>query len=295
MVLARMLKGADIFIQNLAPGAAARLGLASDALRDARPELITVDISGYGDKGPYAEMKAYDLLVQAETGLASITGHPAGPGRVGVSVCDIAAGMYAYMAVLEALIERRRSGQGRAIAVSLFDALADWMTVPLLQTVYGGAEPKRVGLNHPTIAPYGAYPTADGEIVISIQNEREWTAFCREALAMPDLIADPRFAGNPARVANRDALDEVIRQAWATRPREEVAATLQAAGIAYGRVNSPSDLDRHPQLRRVPVETPSGELALVAPPAQAGDNRQSFRPIPARDAQGEALRREFGQ
>ncbi len=292
-LLRRMIARADVVIQNLAPGAAARLGIGAEALRAARPRLITVDISGYGESGPYRDMKAYDLLVQAETGLAGITGHPAGPGRVGVSVCDIAAGMYAYMAVLEALLERAATGQGKAIQVSLFDALADWMTVPLLHQVYGGRAPARVGLNHPSIAPYGAYAAADGEVVISIQNEREWQRFCDQVLARPELTADPRFADNSARVANRPALDAAIAEVWGRLDRAEAVRRLEAARIAYGRVNSVADLAGHPQLRRAPVDSPAGALELVAPPARLVGEAVELGRVPALDEQGPALRREF--
>ncbi|HEY9147974.1 MAG TPA: CaiB/BaiF CoA-transferase family protein, partial [Gammaproteobacteria bacterium] len=185
-LLQRMLGDADVFIQNLAPGAAARAGFDSAALRASHPRLITVDISGYGESGPYREMKAYDLLVQCETGLASITGAPERPGRVGVSVCDIACGMYAHAGVLEALLERQRTGRGKGLAVSLFDAMADWMTVPLLHQDYTGEAPQRVGLNHPSIAPYGAYACEGGDqVVISIQNNREWRNFCEQVLGRP--------------------------------------------------------------------------------------------------------------
>ncbi len=295
-VLARMIAKADIVIQNLAPGAMERLGFGSAALRAARPELITLDISGYGEAGPYADMKAYDLLVQAETGLAAITGRPEGPGRVGVSVCDIAAGMYAYMAVLEAVIARRASGEGRALAVSLFDALADWMTVPLLHQVYGGAAPERVGLNHPSIAPYGAYGASDGEVVIAIQNEREWRRLCAEVLGQAELASDPRFDGNSQRVANRAVLDAEIAAVFAGYSRAALKENLRAAGIAFGAVNQVADLAAHPQLRRAPVETPSGTLDVVAPPARvAGQEIASLSPVPALDEQGAALRREFGK
>lgn len=294
-LLRRMISAADVFIQNLAPGAAARLGIGSEVLRAADPRLITLDISGYGDEGPYRDMKAYDLLIQAETGLAAITGHPAGPGRVGVSVCDIAAGMYGYMAVLEALLERAQSGGGKAIQVSLFDALADWMTVPLLHQVYGGRAPGRVGLNHPSIAPYGAYAAADGEVVVSIQNEREWLRFCSQVLQRPGLAADPRFADPSARVANRAALDAEIAAVWERLKRAEVVARLEAAQIAYGRVNSLADLAAHSQLRRAPVDTPAGELELVAPPARLVGEAVELGRVPALNAQGAALRREFAR
>ena len=293
-VLMRMIARADIFIQNLAPGAAARAGLGSAALRAKHPRLVTVDISGYGEEGPYAEMKAYDLLVQAETGLAEITGRPEGPGRVGVSVCDIAAGMYAYMAVLEALIGRGRDGQGRGIAVSLFDALADWMNVPFLHQVYGGRAPERVGLNHPSIAPYGVYAAGDGgEVVISIQNEREWARLCAEVLERPDMAEDPRFNDNPARVANRPALDAEIAAALAPLSRDQLVARLRAARVAYGAVNSIADLVAHPQLRRIELETPGGRLELIAPPARGALAARDFGAVPALNEHGAALRKEF--
>ncbi len=292
----RMIARADVFIQNLAPGAAARLGLDPQALRAGHPRLITCTISGYGEAGPYAEMKAYDLLVQAESGLASITGRPEGPGRVGVSVCDIAAGMYAHAAVLEALLARERSGEGRAIAVSLFDALADWMTVPLLHHDYGGAAPERVGLNHPSISPYGAYAAAEGrEVVISIQNQREWRRLCAEVLGKPDLAEDPRFQDNPARVENRPALDREIDAVFGRLPFEDLVARLRAAGIAYGAINGVAELSRHPQLRRIGIETPSGPLDVVAPPARVAGAAPGFGAVPALDRQGAALREEFAE
>ncbi|OYX00735.1 MAG: carnitine dehydratase, partial [Rhizobiales bacterium 32-66-8] len=210
-VLARMVAQADVFIQNLAPGAIDRLGFAPDKLRAENPRLITCSISGYGDEGPYRDLKAYDLLVQAESGLSAITGNAAGSARVGVSVCDIAAGMTAHQAVLQALIGRGRTGVGRHISVSLYHALADWMNVPYLQFAYGGKTPERSGLNHPTIAPYGAYSCGDGKAVLfSIQNEREWALFCADVLGAGDLAQDPRFRTNSARVAHRAELDALI-------------------------------------------------------------------------------------
>ena len=295
-LLGRMIARADVFIQNLAPGAAARAGFGSEALRQKYPQLITCDISGYGDSGPYARMKAYDLLVQGETGLATITGRPEGPGRVGVSVCDIAAGMYANMAVLEALIERQRSGVARGIAVSLFDALADWMTVPLLHQVYGGKAPERVGLNHPSIAPYGAYRAAcGGEVILSIQNEREWQRFVCEVLERPDMADDPRFSDNPARVANREALDAAIEECFARQDRHGVVARLKKADIAFGAVNSIADLADHPQLRRLAMESPGGTLSMVAPPARLAGEAEALGDVPGLDAQGADLREEFGE
>ncbi len=292
-LLTALIARADIFIQNLAPGAAARAGFGSAELRARHPRLITIDISGYGEDGPYAKMKAYDLLVQAETGLAAVTGRPEGPGRVGVSVCDIGAGMYAYMAALEALIERGITGKGRGIAVSLFDALADWMNVPYLYQVYGGQAPARVGLNHPSIAPYGVYAAGDGgEVVISIQNEREWVRLCAEVFQRPDMASDPRFADNPVRVTNRPALDAEIAAALAPLTRAQLIERLRAADIAYGAVNSIADLAAHPQLRRIAVETAGGTVEVIAPPARGGET-VTYGPVPALDQHGAAIRREF--
>jgi crotonobetainyl-CoA:carnitine CoA-transferase CaiB-like acyl-CoA transferase len=293
-LLRRILARADVFIQNLAPGAAARAGFGSTELRRRHPRLITVDISGYGEGHGYADMKAYDLLVQAESGLAAITGHPAGPGRVGVSVCDIACGMAAHAAVLEALIARGASGEGRALAVSLFDGMADWMNVPLLYFEGTGEAPRRVGLAHPSIAPYGAFPTRDGSLVlISIQNEREWANFCADVLRDPDLPGRPGFESNTARVANRPAVDRLVARAFADLSREEAAARLREAGTAYGFVNELADLPGHPALRRVPVETPGGPASLVAPPALHDGGAPRLGPVPAIGEHDAAIRREF--
>ncbi len=293
-LLQRMIGKADVFIQNLAPGAAARAGFDAAELRARNPRLVTCDISGYGDQGPYARMKSYDLLVQAETGLASVTGRPEGPGRVGVSVCDVGAGMYATMAILEALYARERSGRGRGVAVSLFDAMADWMNVPFLHQVYGGKAPERAGLNHPSIAPYGAYAAGDGgEVVISIQNQREWLRFCAEALAKPELAADPRFHDGPARVANRPALDREIAAVFGKLTRDQMIERLRAADIAYGAVNSVADLAAHPQLRRAAVDIPGGRIDLIAPPARVVGEERALGPVPALDQHGRALREEF--
>ena len=293
-LLQRMLRDADVFIQNLAPGAAARSGFDSAALRADNPKLITVDISGYGDSGPYRDMKAYDLLVQCETGLASITGAPQEPGRVGVSVCDIACGMYAHAAVLEALLERQRTGSGKGLAVSLFDAMADWMTVPLLHQDYAGAAPQRVGLNHPSIAPYGAYVCAGGEqVVISIQNNREWKSFCEQVLQRPDLVDAPDYRNNVDRCNNRPALDREINAVFGQLARAELMGQLQQAKIAFGSVNSVADLAQHQQLRRAPVSTPSGTVALVAPPVIAGQAQPALRPVPALGEHSDAIRGEF--
>jgi crotonobetainyl-CoA:carnitine CoA-transferase CaiB-like acyl-CoA transferase len=292
-LLARMVAKADVFIQNLAPGAAGRLGFGAAALRRRQPRLITLDISGYGESGPYAKRKAYDLLVQAESGLASVTGRPEGPGRVGVSVCDIATGLYAYQAVLEALFAREKSGQGRQIAVSLFDAMAEWMSVPYLQTVYGGQQPKRVGLAHPSIAPYGVFAAADGALLISIQNEREWRRLASEVLRRPELLDDPRLADMSARVANRAHCDRIVAEAFAAESLAALTERLTANDIAYGLVNDVEGLARHPHLRRVSVETPGGTIETIAPPPVVAGLVQSYGPVPAIDQHGAALRREF--
>ena len=294
-LLGRMVAGADIFIQNLAPGASARAGFGSDDLRRRHPRLITCDISGYGEEGPYRDMKAYDLLIQAESGLASVTGTPEAPGRVGVSLVDIAAGVYALVAIHQALIERARTGAGRGIKVSLFDSIADWMTVPLLHHDYGGAAPGRVGLHHPSLAPYGAYATGDGgEVVLAIQNEREWVRFCAEVLGKPALAAEPAFKDGTARVANRASLDRAIGAVLGTLSRAELVARLDRARIAYGKVNSVAEFSRHGQLRRTIVDTPAGAVSVPAPPAFGiSDEPPALGPVPALGQHGEAIRREF--
>ncbi len=293
-LLERILARADVFVQNLAPGAAARAGFASGRLREAYPRLITLDISGYGDTGDYATMKAYDLLVQAEAGLASITGHPAGPGRVGVSVADVGCGMSAYTAVLEALIERGITGRGKALKVSLFDAVADWMSVPLLYFEGTGQAPQRVGLAHPSICPYGAFPTRDGALVlISVQNEREWAAFCARFLEEPDLRHHPGYASNNERVANRPEVDAHIAAAFARLTRDEAAARLRSAGTAYGFVNDLAGLATHPALRRVSVGTPAGPAAIAAPPAVRDGATWPLGNVPSVGQHSRAIRAEF--
>ena len=292
-LLDRLIARADVFVQNLAPGAAARAGFGSAELRGRYPPLITCDISGYGEAGPARDMKAYDLLIQCETGLAAITGSAAEAGRVGVSVADIACGMNAHAAILEALIARGRTGQGRAIAVSLFDAVADWMTVPLLHFDHAGKAPARVGLNHPSIAPYGAFACADGRrVVLAVQNEREWQRLCAIALDRPQLAVDARFSSNSARVANRDELDAAVAAVLATLTHDAAMQRLDAAGIAYASVNEVSDLSRHPQLRRHAVDTPSGTVDLPASPVIAGAPVMS-RAVPALGAHGARIRAEF--
>ena len=295
-LLHAMLEKSDVFIQNLAPGAAARAGFGADELRRRYPRLITVDISGYGVGHAYSDMKAYDLLVQAESGLAAITGHPAGPGRVGVSVCDIACGMSAHAAVLEALIARGVSGRGAKLEVSLFDGMADWMNVPFLYHEGTGVAPERVGLAHPSICPYGAFATADGSLVlISIQNEREWARFCETFLRAPDLPSRPGYESNTARVANRAAVDAHVAAEFAALGRDEAARRLKASGTAFGFVNGVADLASHPALRRVAVETEAGPASIIAPPALRDGEAPSLGPVPAIGAHSAAIRAEFAR
>ncbi len=294
-LLHRILAQADVFIQNLAPGAAARAGFGSEALRGHYPRLITVDISGYGEGNDYADMKAYDLLVQAESGLASITGHPAGPGRVGVSACDIACGMAAHAGVLEALIERGRTGRGKGLKVSLFDGMADWMNVPLLYFEGTGRAPARVGLAHPSICPYGAFDTSDGSaVLISIQNEREWHSFCTHFLQEPALPQREGFQSNNARVANRPAVDAHIASVFVRLTRAEAGERLRAGKIAFGFVNDLAAFSHHPALRRVPVPTPGGMAYVAAPPVIESTGVRAMGPVPGIGEHSGAIRDEFG-
>jgi len=294
-LLHRILAKADVFIQNLAPSAAARAGFGSEALRARYPRLITVDISGYGEGNSYADMKAYDLLVQAESGLAAITGHPAGPGRVGVSVADIACGMSAHAAVLETLIGRAQTGQGARLECSLFDGMADWMNVPLLYFEGTGKAPLRVGLAHPSICPYGAFELSDGNLVlISVQNEREWADFCTTVLEEPSLAKGPGYESNNARVANRAEVDAHVARAFRTMDRDEATARLRRARTAFGFVNEIADLIGHPALRRAAVATPGGAASIVAPPVVVDGVARRLGAVPGVGEQGGAIREEFG-
>ena len=293
-LLHRIVGRADIFVQNMAPGAAARHGFGSEELRAASPRLITLDISGYGDTGPYRDMKAYDLLIQAESGIAWTTGTPDEPGRVGVSICDIACGMYAYGAILDALLLRERSGEGSALRLSLFDAAANWMTVPLLHQEYGGRPPARLGLRHPSIAPYGVFKTSDGrDILIAVQNEREWEALC-VALNCPALSAAPHYASNELRVANRATLDASIGEMIAALAASDLYERLRRNRIAFGELNDLQGLSEHPQLRREWIGSPSGPVKLVGHPVIRTGMAEWHAASPALGAQGAEIRREFG-
>jgi itaconate CoA-transferase len=280
-LLAAILAKADVFVQNLKPGAIAKLGFPLAELRRAHPRLVICSISGYGEDGPYAQRKAYDMLVQAESGLASITGGPEAPARVGVSVCDIAAGMNAYEAILAALYARERSGDGAAISISMFDAMAEWMAVPLIQ-YEGGAAPQRIGLAHTSIAPYGAFKTKDGaDILISIQSDREWRVLAQMVLGDKALAADPAFATNVERVKRRAETD--ARAAAVFGATDEAALTQKLAenDIAFARVNATADLAVHPQLRRIEIGTPSGTVSYPAPPARIDAAPRRYGAVPA--------------
>ncbi|MGH6969264.1 MAG: CaiB/BaiF CoA transferase family protein [Stellaceae bacterium] len=291
-LLGRMIARADVFIQNLAPGAAARAGFDPAVLRRAYPRLIVCSISGYGESGPYRDMKSYDLLIQAETGLASITGSPEAPGRVGVPVSDIAAGLNAHAAILEALYARARHGAGAALEISLFQATAEWLSVALIQQA-DGHPPRRLGVHHPSIAPYGAFVAADGKaIVVAIQNEREWQRFCAKILGDAALARDPRFADGPSRVANRPALEVLVAAAFKREPRASLTVRLKAAGIAFGNLNTLDDFAGHPALATVAVPTESGTVAVALPPGRRAADIAD-RPVPRLDLHGTGLRREF--
>jgi formyl-CoA transferase len=286
---------ADVFVQNLKPGALARLGYGVETLRAKHPRLICCSISGYGETGALAERKAYDLLIQAESGLASITGGPDEPARVGVSIVDIATGAEASRAILEALLARERTGAGADIRISMFDVIVDWMAVPFLHAA-AGAPPKRVGLAHPSISPYGVFATRDGrKILISIQNEREWAKLCREALDDPGFVDDPRFCRNVLRVDHRAETDARVQAAFSRFDAETMIARLQGAGIAFAAVNEMDDLLTHPALSTMKVETPAGAVTLPTPGARFVDAPRSYGGAPALGAQDAAVRAEFAK
>src|SRR5262249_33497327 len=302
-LLKALLAKADVFVQNLKPGAIAKLGFPTERLRRDYPRLIVCSISGYGETGPYAARKAYDLLIQAESGLASVTGGPEAPARVGVSVVDVAAGLNAYQAILEALIARSRTGQGAALSASMFDAMAEWMTVPLLQQE-GGQPPRRLGLAHPSIAPYGVFRTRDGvDILISIQNDREWRVLAEKVLGDKALAADSAFATNVDRVNRRAETDARVATVFAAVDADPLAAQLgdaapsakplAAAAIGSGRVPDRAALGRPPHRRRITVGLPPGSVSSPAPAAlQTGESRR-YGPVPALGAHTEKVRAEF--
>ncbi len=284
-ILERLLSEADVFVQNLAPGAAERLGFGAEELREEHPRLIHCSISGYGEGGPYTQKKAYDLLVQCEAGLVSITGTPEIPSKVGISAADIAAGMYAYSGVLTALYRRERTGEGATLEVSMLEALGEWMGFPAYFTAYGGKPPPRTGASHAAIAPYGPFEAGDGVVFLGIQNEREWEKFCRLVLERPGMANDPRFDTNSKRVENGEDLDEVIEGAFKNLSRHEAISRLEEAGIANARMRMVQEFVDHPQLeardRWREVGSPVGPLRTLLPPVTTHDYEAAMRPIPA--------------
>jgi crotonobetainyl-CoA:carnitine CoA-transferase CaiB-like acyl-CoA transferase len=290
---------ADVFIQNLAPGAAERLGLGASALRSANPGLIHVSISGYGTGGPYSAKKAYDLLVQCEAGLVSITGTEDEPSKVGISIADIASGMYAYTGILTAVIRRLQTGEGATIEVAMLEALAEWMGYPLNYAMYGGTAPARTGARHASIAPYGPFRCGDGsQVFLGIQNEREWATFCEEILGLPELAQDPRFARNSLRVAHSQELRAHIERAFDGSTAEEVAIRLESAGIANALLRDMAGLAAHPQLqarqRWRSYDSPSGTLRALIPPVTIAGAAPVMGPIPDVGEHTDAVLAEFG-
>jgi len=290
----RITDQADVFVQNLAPGALEKIGLDSESLRARNPRLITVDISGYGEEGDYAAMKAYDNLVQCESGLVDVTGEGEVRSKVGISIADISAGVHAYSAVLEALHERNHTGRGVAVKISMFDCMADWMMVPYLHQAYAGRAPSRTGVHHAAISPYGPFATRENkQVVIAIQNEREWERFCRVVLQDAVKADDPRYIRNSARVANRDALNATIQQVFGELTHSEVLERLQEGSIAYARLNTMEDFAAHPQLRLTEVESGAGAIHIADRPARFGGYTSEFGRIPDLGEHNDAIRREF--
>ena len=298
-VLARLLEGADVLVQNLAPGAAARLGLSFEALHEKHPRLIVCDISGYGSDGPYRDKKAYDLLIQSESGFLSVTGTPEDPVKAGCSIADIAAGMYAYTNILAALLQRGKTGRGSRIDVSMLESMAEWMSYPLYYAFDGAEPPPRAGAAHATIYPYGPFPAGDGRtVMLGLQNEREWGVFCNQVLRQPQLASDERFASNSKRTASREALRTIIVEAFASLTADEVMQRLDEAQIANARVNDMHDVWKHPQLearaRWAEVPTPSGPIPALLPPGRTEAYAPRMDAVPALGQHTEAILRELG-
>lgn len=298
-VLARLLRDADVLVQNLAPGAAARLGLGYEALRETHERLVVCDISGYGSDGPYRDRKAYDLLIQSEAGFVSVTGSRDEPAKAGCSIADIAAAMYAYSGILAALLRRGRTGKGSHLDISMLEATVEWMGFPLYYAFEGAPPPPRAGAAHATIYPYGPFPTGDGRtVMLGLQNEREWAAFCNIVLGRPELVADERFGDNTRRSAQRDDLRAIIVAAFAALTADEVGARLAAADIAHARVNDMHDVWRHAQLaargRWTEVGTPAGPIPALVPPAMPDGLSPRMDDVPALGAHTEPILRELG-
>ena len=298
-VLARLVGKADVFLQNLAPGAAERLGLGAEALRKKHPGLIWCGISGYGPAGPYASKKAYDLLVQCETGLLSVTGTGDVPAKAGIPAADIAAGMYAFSSILAALVRRGRSGEGATIDVTMLEALGEWMGFPAYYTAYGGTAPPRSGAHHATIVPYGPFRAGDGGTVfLSVQNEREFAAFCERVLGKPSLKTDERFSSGPARLRHREAMHAEIDLVFSRLDAGEIIRRLEAADIANARLNDMHQFWRHPQLqargRWVKVGSPAGEIDALRPPFNLSAFAPRMDPVPSLGEHGRAILEELG-
>jgi itaconate CoA-transferase len=298
-VLAALLRRADVLVQNLAPGAAERAGLGAEDLRARHPRLITCSISGYGSGGPYQHKKAYDLLVQCEAGLLAVTGTPGQPAKAGISVADIAAGMYAYSGVLTALYDRERTGRGTSIDVAMLDALGEWMCQPVYYSVYGGQPARRTGARHASIAPYGPYRARGGDqVFIGVQNDREWAVLCERILGRPDLVADGRFAANPDRVAHDGELTTIIEDVLRDTPAADLMAALDQAGIACAQLRSPEQFAGHPQLqardRWREVGSPGGPVLALLPPVSMAGHEAVMGAVPALGQHTAAIRAELG-
>ena len=298
-ILARLIDRADVFIQNLAPGAAGRLGLDAQTLRAKHPRLIVCDVSGYGDSGPYAHKKAYDLLIQSEAGVLAVTGTPETQAKVGISIVDISAGMYAYSGILTALYQREKTGVGTRVDVTMFESLAEWMSHPLNYTHFGGKAPRRSGPDHATIVPYGRFKCGDGAyVMLGIQNEREWVKFCAGVLAMPDLAKDVHFNNNTRRTGRRAEVVALIERVFGQMTAEQVVAKLDAADIANARINTPEEVWRHPQLqarnRWREVGSPAGPLPVLLPPVTMPEFEARLDPVPAIGEHTDAILGELG-
>jgi len=297
-ILQRLMARADVFVQNLAPGATDRLGLSAAALRGVNPALIVCNVSGYGTSGPYASKKAYDLLVQSEVGVVSITGTEETPSRVGISIADIAAGMYAYTGVMTALIQRQKTGAGTTVDVSLFDALTEWMGFPAYYAAYTGKDPKRSGPNHISIAPYGPFRASDGHVYLSIQNVREWERFCADVLEQPGIATEERFRSNEERVRHRDELKAAIEAVFSRLTLQQVEARLDAAQIANARMNSMTQFIDHPQLtergRWTEIGSEAGPLRALPPPVAIEGVAPVMGAVPALGEHTGAVLQELG-
>ena len=297
-VLGTLLRRADVFIHNLAPGAMARLGFASAEVRREHPRLVVCEVSGYGSTGPYRDKKAYDLLVQSEAAVLSVTGTLDAPAKVGISVADISAGMYAFSSVLAALLYREKTGEGASLEVSLFDSLAEWMSYPMYYA-YGGTPPPRSGARHAVIAPYGPYTAGDGNVVyLGLQNEREWNRFCAQVIGRPEMASDERFSSNPRRVEHRDELDAAITDAFRGLTADQVIERLEAAQIASARMNTVEGLIAHPQLeardRWRDVNSPVGTVRMLKPPFNFERMDVPMGPIPSVGEHTDAILGELG-